>query len=151
MAASLSPSHPHSVNLGKAVLRCMDQRAEACRELAARACTALLRADPDATLALLPYAMPVLEERLRADEVRARVPCVCTCALGSDATTACLTRRPAVSCRPTTPRSPARRSGCCCCSFWPWSCSRQAPPLQRMRLRCGPCSRVRCGTASMKC
>jgi hypothetical protein len=65
--------------LGKAVLRCFEHRSEACRELAAATATALLRADPDATLALLPYAMPVLEERLHADEVCAELCAELSC------------------------------------------------------------------------
>jgi hypothetical protein len=69
-AAAASLSLPTS-KLCKALLRCFDSRAEACRDTAVSCCSMLLQADPDAVLSLLPYIMPVLVERLQCDEVRA--------------------------------------------------------------------------------
>lgn len=43
---------------------------QACRELAVSCFSALLQAAPETNLVLLPYAMPVLEERLHMSEVK---------------------------------------------------------------------------------
>eukprot|EP00878_Enallax_costatus_P025137 GHUV01026862.1.p1 GENE.GHUV01026862.1~~GHUV01026862.1.p1 ORF type:complete len:260 (+),score=37.97 GHUV01026862.1:166-945(+) len=55
--------------LGKSLLRSFDDHSEACRQLAITVFKEALQASPDAALAMLPYAMPVLEERLHTDEV----------------------------------------------------------------------------------
>eukprot|EP00967_Tisochrysis_lutea_P029813 scaffold34905_cov17-Tisochrysis_lutea.AAC.6 len=57
---------------GKALLRRFDDQSEGCRELAAITFLGALHAAPQAVLALLPYAVPVLEERLcfQANKVR---------------------------------------------------------------------------------
>lgn len=52
-------------NLGKALLRKFDDKSEACRELAISCFMTVLSAAPDSNLQLLPYTMPVLEERLQ--------------------------------------------------------------------------------------
>ncbi|KAF8058324.1 Dnaaf5 [Scenedesmus sp. PABB004] len=58
-----------STQLGKALLRRFEDASEACREAAVAAFASLLAAAAgDGVLPLLPYAMPVLEERLHADE-----------------------------------------------------------------------------------
>lgn len=69
-SAAASLSLPTS-KLCKALLRCFDNRTEACRDKAVACCSMLLQADPDAVLSLLPYVMPVLVERLQCDEVSA--------------------------------------------------------------------------------
>eukprot|EP00879_Flechtneria_rotunda_P022808 GHRR01024092.1.p2 GENE.GHRR01024092.1~~GHRR01024092.1.p2 ORF type:complete len:126 (+),score=27.28 GHRR01024092.1:496-873(+) len=53
--------------LGKGLLRQFDNRSEACRELVVSTFKRLLQAGPDATLQMLPYVMPVMEERLHLD------------------------------------------------------------------------------------
>ncbi|WIA41829.1 hypothetical protein OEZ86_009159 [Tetradesmus obliquus] len=53
-----------SCKLGKALLRRFEDKSEACREAAVSTFNAMLQAGADATLSLLPYAIPVLEERL---------------------------------------------------------------------------------------
>jgi hypothetical protein len=58
-----------AAKLGKAVLRRFDDRSEACRELAVTAFSQLMQMAPDGVLALLPYALPVLEERLHMNQV----------------------------------------------------------------------------------
>lgn len=79
MPAAEASALPTS-KLGKALLRCFDARAEACRDMAVSCFTELLHMDPDATLGLLPYAMPVLGERLQCDEVSCRRKwCLCAC------------------------------------------------------------------------
>jgi hypothetical protein len=56
--------------LGKALLLRFEDTSEACRELAVGCFQQLLIKGEEATLHLLPYAMPVLEERLQLLEVR---------------------------------------------------------------------------------
>lgn len=56
--------------LGKSLLRRFDDSIESCREIAVTIFKHMLQAGPDATLPMLPYAMPVLEERLHLDEVQ---------------------------------------------------------------------------------
>lgn len=69
-SAELNSSIPTS-KLCKALLRCFDNRTESCRDMAVSSCSRLLQVDPDATLGLLPYVLPVLVERLQCDEVGA--------------------------------------------------------------------------------
>ncbi|GBF95342.1 hypothetical protein Rsub_07770 [Raphidocelis subcapitata] len=59
-----SPAPPLPSGLVKPLLRRFEDASDACRGLAADAALALLRAHPGDVLALLPYVMPVLEERL---------------------------------------------------------------------------------------
>ncbi|KAG2440366.1 hypothetical protein HXX76_004471 [Chlamydomonas incerta] len=54
--------------LGKALLRRFDDPADTAREAAVGALTALLRAAPGAVLSLLPYAFPVVSERVMRRE-----------------------------------------------------------------------------------
>jgi len=139
--AALSNAAPDSTfptaKLGKSLLRCFDNRAETCRDLSVSCFTRLLQIDPDMTLAMLPYAVPVLGERLQASEVSCWLPRrVCQLATCSAASTTSvqlsafmtLTGR-AVSwiccagvccaevcrvlmlCSPGTLQSPVRRSG----------------------------------------
>ncbi|GFR41385.1 hypothetical protein Agub_g2068, partial [Astrephomene gubernaculifera] len=54
--------------LGKALLRRFDDPADSCREAAVSSLLRLLSAAPGAVLALLPYAFPVLAERVRHRE-----------------------------------------------------------------------------------
>jgi hypothetical protein len=49
----------------KPLLRRFDDVSEKCRDLAASCVLKLLRSCPDEALGLLPYVVPVLEERLR--------------------------------------------------------------------------------------
>lgn len=58
-----------SAKLCKALLRSFDNRTEACRDMAVSCLTQILQLDPDLTLSLLPYVMPVLVERMQCDEV----------------------------------------------------------------------------------
>lgn len=51
--------------LTKPLLRRFDDASEKCREMAAGCALKLLRSCPDEVLGLLPYIMPVLEERLQ--------------------------------------------------------------------------------------
>jgi hypothetical protein len=69
-AASALPT----AKLCKALLRCFEHHTEACRDMAVSCLSSLLQADPDATLGLLPYVIPVLVERLQCDEVGLIVP-----------------------------------------------------------------------------
>ncbi|MEW5306836.1 MAG: hypothetical protein WDW36_009274 [Sanguina aurantia] len=80
-------------SLGKALLRRLDDSSEAVRTAAAGMLDEMLQAAPDAVLALLPYAMPVLEERLRwgevkktptepSEEVRLQLACLLTTLVG---------------------------------------------------------------------
>jgi hypothetical protein len=68
-SAGLRPPLPCS--LVKPLLRRFDDASEQCREVAAWCALELLRRAPDEALALLPYVVPVLEERLQR-----RVRCV---------------------------------------------------------------------------
>jgi hypothetical protein len=70
--SSASPeqaAHALTEGLGKALLLRFEDTSEACRELAVGCFQQLLVKGEDATLHLLPYAMPVLEERLQLQEV----------------------------------------------------------------------------------
>jgi hypothetical protein len=58
-----------SSGLGKALLRRFDDSSEVCRDHAACIFLHLMRQGETMTLQMLPYAMPVLEERLRIMEV----------------------------------------------------------------------------------
>jgi hypothetical protein len=58
-----------SAKVCKALLRSFDNRTEACRDMAVSCLTQILHIDPDSTLSLLPYVMPVLVERMQCDEV----------------------------------------------------------------------------------
>lgn len=69
LADSASLSSCPTSKLCKALLRCFDNRTESCRDMAVSSCSRLLQLDPDATLGLLPYVLPVLMERLQCDEV----------------------------------------------------------------------------------
>ncbi|KAG1672600.1 hypothetical protein FOA52_002080 [Chlamydomonas sp. UWO 241] len=60
--------------LGKALLRKFDDVGEANRELAVSTLSGLLQAAPDSVLMLLPYAMPVLEERLAWEPGAGKTP-----------------------------------------------------------------------------
>ena len=64
-SGSSSVSELPPAALIKPLLRRFDDASERCRELAARCALGLLRARPPEALAALPYAFPVLEERLR--------------------------------------------------------------------------------------
>ncbi|GAX77040.1 hypothetical protein CEUSTIGMA_g4487.t1 [Chlamydomonas eustigma] len=55
--------------LGKALLRRYDDSAEACRELAVSILSGLLKAAPHSVLSMMPYIVPVLEERLCMDSL----------------------------------------------------------------------------------
>ena len=59
--------------LGKALLRRFDDPADTSREAAVVALTRLLRAAPGAVLALLPYAFPVVSERVMRREEGGKV------------------------------------------------------------------------------
>ncbi|CAG9467341.1 unnamed protein product [Pedinophyceae sp. YPF-701] len=50
--------------VGKHLLRCFDDAAEATRSLAVETTAALLREAPESCMAFLPYLMPVIEERV---------------------------------------------------------------------------------------
>ncbi|GLC35967.1 hypothetical protein PLESTB_000524400 [Pleodorina starrii] len=54
--------------LGKALLRRFDDPSDGCREAAVTSMLSLLRAAPQAVLSLLPYAFPVIAERVRHRE-----------------------------------------------------------------------------------
>jgi hypothetical protein len=66
----------------KPLLRRFEDASDACRGLAAEVALALLQVHPKDALALLPYVVPVLEERLNR---RVRIACWgrFTCAAGS--------------------------------------------------------------------
>jgi len=59
------PHEAAASHLVKPLLRRFDDASERCRELAASCTLQTLRSGPDHALALLPYVMPVLEERLQ--------------------------------------------------------------------------------------
>jgi hypothetical protein len=65
-------------SLGKGLLRRLDDASEGVREKAAKLLLALLQKGPGAAMAMLPYAMPVIEERLQMKQVCVCV-CVCVC------------------------------------------------------------------------
>lgn len=73
VASPCSSTSP-AAKLGKALLRCFEHRSEACRDMSASCFMKLLQVDADSTLSMLPYAMPVLVERLQCDEVSSRTP-----------------------------------------------------------------------------
>ncbi len=59
-----APGPQLPASLAKPLLRRLDDASAKCRELAAACVLRLLRGRPDASLELLPYVMPVLEERM---------------------------------------------------------------------------------------